>query len=77
MQDPFYHKEKRKKKTRMLDADAWLDSILYESWQSLGRGYTRVQDFFSIFHVSGFKRFFVEIFSDGLSFLAIGLRPLS
>ena len=22
MQDPFYHKEKRKKKTRMLDADA-------------------------------------------------------
>ena len=72
MQDPFYHKEKRKKKTRMLDADAWLDSLLYESWQSLGRGYTRVQDFFSIFQVSGFRRFFVEIFSDGLSFLAIG-----
>ena len=72
VQDPFYHKEKRKKKVRMLDADAWLDSLLYESWQSLGRGYTRVQDFFSIFHVSGFKRFFVEIFSDGLSFLAIG-----
>jgi len=72
VQDPFYHKEKRKKKTRMLDADAWLDSFLYEFWQSLGRGYTRVQDFFSIFHVSGFRRFFVEIFSDGLSFLAIG-----
>ncbi|HEY9013236.1 MAG TPA: PBP1A family penicillin-binding protein [Devosia sp.] len=72
MQDPFYHKEKRKKKTRMLDADAWLDSAMYEFWQALGRGYTRVQDFFSIFHVSGFKRFFVEIFSDALSFGAIG-----
>ena len=73
MQDPFYHKEKRRKKARMLDADAWLDSAMYEFWQSLGRGYTRVQDFFSIFHVSGFKRFFVEIFSDALSFGAIGM----
>jgi penicillin-binding protein 1A len=72
VQDPFYHKEKRKKKTRMLDADAWLDTALYEFWQALGRGYTRVQDFFSVFHVTGFKRFFVEIFSDALSFGAIG-----
>jgi penicillin-binding protein 1A len=72
LQDPFYHKQKRPKKTRMLDADAWLDSAMYEFWQSLGRGYARVQDFFSIFHVSGFRRFFVEIFSDALSFAAIG-----
>ena len=72
MQDPFYHKQKRPKKTRMLDADAWLDSAMYEFWQSVGRGYTRVQDFFSRFQVNGFKRFFVEITSDGLSFAAIG-----
>jgi penicillin-binding protein 1A len=72
VQDPFYHREKRRKKARMLDADAWLDSAMYEFWQSLGRGYTRVQDFFSIFRVSGFRRFFVEIFSDALSFGAIG-----
>jgi penicillin-binding protein 1A len=72
LQDPFYHKQKRPKKTRMLDADAWLDSAMYEFWQSVGRGYTRVQDFFSRFQVNGFKRFFVEIFSDGLSFAAIG-----
>ena len=72
MQDPFYKKQTRKKKARMLDADAWLDSTLYEFWQSLGRGYTRVQDVFSIFHVSGIKRFFVEIASDGMSFAAIG-----
>jgi penicillin-binding protein 1A len=72
VQDPFYQKQTRRKKARMLDADAWLDSTLYEFWQSLGRGYTRVQDFFSVFHVSGIKRFFVEITSDGLSFAAIG-----
>ncbi|WP_354063035.1 PBP1A family penicillin-binding protein [Devosia sp. 2618] len=56
----------------MLAADAWLDSSLYEFWQWLGRGYTRFQDFMSIFHVAGFKRFFVEILSDGFSFFAIG-----
>ncbi len=72
VQDPFYHKQKRRKKTSMLAADAWLDSFLYEFWQSFGRGYRRLQDFMDIFHVSGFKRLFVELFSDALSFTAIG-----
>jgi len=72
VQDPFYTKEKRKKRSGMLAADAWLDSSLYESGQSLSRGWTRFQDFMSIFHVSGIKRLFVEILSDGLSFFAIG-----
>ncbi|MDF2799667.1 MAG: family penicillin-binding protein, partial [Devosia sp.] len=56
----------------MLAADAWLDSSLYEFWHWLGRGYTRFQDFMSIFHVAGIKRFFVEILSDAFSFGAIG-----
>src|SRR5690606_37901110 len=73
VQDPFYHKEKRRKKTGMLAADAWLDSALYDFWQALGRWYTAVEDFFSRFRVSGIRRFFVEILSDGLSFGAIGL----
>ncbi|GHA29436.1 penicillin-binding protein [Devosia pacifica] len=72
MQDPFYHKEKRHKTSGMLAADAWLDSSLYEFWRSLGRGYAKVQDAFSFFRVSGIKRFFVEIFSDALTFGAIG-----
>lgn len=72
MQDPFYTKEKRKKSSGMLAADAWLDSSLYEFWQSLGRFYTRFQDFMSIFHVAGIKRGIVEVLSDGFSFLAIG-----
>jgi len=73
MQDPFYHKEKRQKKGRMLAADAWLDSTLYESWHALGRGYTRFRDFMSIFRVSGIKRLFVELCSDALTFGTIGL----
>lgn len=72
MQDPFYTKEKRRKPAGMLAADAWLDSSLYEFWQTAGRGYTRYQDFMSRFHVSGIKRLLVEIFSDAFSFAAIG-----
>ncbi|WP_201777472.1 transglycosylase domain-containing protein [Devosia limi] len=56
----------------MLAADAWLDSSIYEFGQWLGRGYTRFQDFMSIFHVSGIKRFVVEISSDAFTFGAIG-----
>ncbi|WIY53657.1 PBP1A family penicillin-binding protein [Devosia sp. YIM 151766] len=73
MQDPFYTKEKKRKPAgSMLAADAWLDSSLYEFWQALGRFYTRYQDFMSRFHVSGIKRFFVEILSDAFTFGAIG-----
>jgi penicillin-binding protein 1A len=73
VQDPFYHKEKRRKKTSMLAADAWLDSAIYDFWQSVGRWYTAVEDFFSRFRVSGIKRLFVELLSDGFTFGAIGL----
>ncbi|RDE10670.1 PBP1A family penicillin-binding protein [Pelagibacterium lacus] len=73
MQDPFYTKQKRSKsKTRLLEADAWLDSFLYDGLRSSSRLYTRIQDFFSLFAVRGFKRIFVELSSDALSFGAMG-----
>jgi len=72
VQDPFYVKKKRPKKSGLLEADAWLDSALYDFFQSLGRGYTRFEDIMSVFHVAGMRRFVVEILSDGLTFGAIG-----
>ncbi len=73
MQDPFYKKQKRSKsRARLLEADAWLDSFLYDGLRSLGRSYTKIRDFFAIFTVRGFKRIFVELASDALSFAAIG-----
>lgn len=74
VQDPFYTKEKKRRPIGgMLAADAWLDSSLYEFWQALGRAYTRYQDFMSRFHVTGFRRFLVEILSDAFTFAAIGV----
>jgi penicillin-binding protein 1A len=73
VKDPFYRKERRQKKAPLLDADAWLDSAMFEFWRTLGRGYTRFQDIMSVFHVSGGRRVLVELFSDGLSLGAIGV----
>ena len=72
MHDPFYHKEKRRKNVRMLAADAWLDSFLFEFWAAAGRFYRGVEDVFAFFRVRGLRRLFVELLSDGMSFLAIG-----
>ncbi len=74
MKDPFYTKQKRSKgQNRLLEADAWLDSFLYDGLRSTGRIYTKIQDFFSLFAVRGIRRFFVEIASDALTFGSMGL----
>jgi len=73
LQDPFYNRKKRKKGTQLLEADAWLDSALYDFFQSFGAAYARFQDAMSVFNVFGLRRVVVEIISDGLSFLAIGM----
>ena len=57
---------------RLLEADALLDSSLYDFFRSLGQSYTRIQDFFDRFRTSGFSRVFVELVSDGLTFFAMG-----
>ena len=73
VQDPFYTKQKRSKgKNRLLEADAWLDSFLYDGMRSSGRIYTKIQDFFSLFAVRGLRRLLVEVASDALSFGAMG-----
>ncbi len=73
MQDPFYaRKKQRKTRGRLLEADALLDSSLYDFFRSLGHSYTRIQDFFDRFRTSGFSRIFVELVSDGLTFFAMG-----
>ncbi|WP_127145629.1 transglycosylase domain-containing protein [Pelagibacterium montanilacus] len=73
MQDPFYTKQRRKKSNnRLLEADAWLDSALFDGAKSAGRFYGRLQDFFAMFTVRGIARLFVEAASDAMSFAAIG-----
>ncbi len=77
MSDPFYHKPRRKKPNRFLQADAWLDSSLYDFLVSVGRWYQGWSDFMARFHVSGLKRLVVELASDGMTFGMLGLLLLT
>ncbi len=77
MQDPFYNKHQRKKSAPLLAADAWIDSSMHDFFQSIGAAYTRFEDLMSVFHVHGIRRWLVEIFSDALSFMAIGMTLLT
>ena len=76
-EDPFYTKEKRKKPSRLLSADAWLDSSLYDFAAGLGRAWQIWYDFMARFHVSGVRRLVVELVSDGLTFGLAGLLLLT
>ncbi|MEX0628851.1 MAG: transglycosylase domain-containing protein, partial [Cucumibacter sp.] len=77
MSDPFYHKQKRKQPSRLLQADAWLDSSLYDFFVGLGRLYQGWYDAMARFHVSGVRRLVVELVSDGLTFGMAGLLLLT
>jgi penicillin-binding protein 1A len=72
VQDPFYHKQKRVKGNRMLEADAWLDTALFEFWLGIVAAWRRFSDIMALFHVSGFRRLVVELASDALSMGTIG-----
>lgn len=73
MVDPFYQKKKGRKTSKFIRLDSWLDSSLYETFQSFGHSYQRFGDFMSLFRVTGFRRLVVELVSDGLTFFALGL----
>jgi len=51
----------------MLAFDAWVDSSLYESGQSGRRAYEDFAAFMDRWHVSGWKRFGVELLCEGLT----------
>ncbi|HEY8595616.1 MAG TPA: PBP1A family penicillin-binding protein [Devosiaceae bacterium] len=73
MHEPVEDKRKKERKLRLLQADAWIDSTLYEFFAGFGGGYSRFQDIMDRFHVYGLKRLLVEIVSDALSIGVIGL----
>jgi penicillin-binding protein 1A len=65
------------KKSPLLALDAWLDSSMYDFGVWLGRVWQGFGDFMSRFRVTGVSRFAVEVVSDGLTFLTLGLLVMT
>jgi penicillin-binding protein 1A len=60
------------KATRLLDADAWIDSSLYEAGFRLREGWENLTIFFRRFRVTGWRRGVVELASEGVTLGAAG-----
>ena len=67
----FRHGGGRKRLIDWLGIDAWINSSLAETWQSLQDRWNAVTSFFARFRLSGWKRLLNEAVGEGLT-LAVG-----
>ncbi|TKT81220.1 penicillin-binding protein 1A [Aquamicrobium sp. LC103] len=65
-------KSKGPRATVLLDLDAWIDSSLYEAGFKLREFWENVTIFSRRFRVSGWRRAFFEVASEGFTFAAAG-----
>ncbi|MFZ2101674.1 MAG: PBP1A family penicillin-binding protein [Oricola sp.] len=79
MEDPFKNegddakRRSLKKRSFLLEVDAWIDSNMYESRFAAGEFWEEVVIFFRRFRVRGLKRVFVEILGESATLGACGL----
>ncbi|GGE36966.1 penicillin-binding protein [Agaricicola taiwanensis] len=59
-------------KRRLLAADAWIDSSIYELWYRLFSGWEGVRIAFDRFRFRGWKRGFFELASESFTWVVIG-----
>ena len=72
----FRHGGSRKRLIDWLGIDAWINSSLAESWQSLQDRWNAVSSFFARFRLSGWKRLLNEAIAEGLTLGVGGLAVL-
>jgi penicillin-binding protein 1A len=74
VEDPFASKKPRgPRATRFLDADAWIDSTLYEARFRLGEFWENVTIFFRRFRATGIARVFAEGASEAVTLGLAGM----
>jgi penicillin-binding protein 1A len=74
VEDPFASKKQRgPRATRFLDADAWIDSTLYEARFRLGEFWENVTIFFRRFRTTGIARVFAEGASEAVTLGLAGM----
>src|SRR6185295_18164319 len=76
LHDWFFRHGGRKRLIDWLGIDAWIDSSLVESWQSVQDRWNAVSSFFARFRLSGWKRLLNEAVAEGLTLGLGGLTVL-
>ena len=73
MHDWFFRQGKGKGLVDWLGVDAWIDSSIAQTWESLADRWNGVTTFFARFRLTGWKKLMNEAASEGLTMAAGGI----
>ena len=71
MHDWFFRHGARRRLIDWLGIDAWIDSSLAQSWQSVQERWNAVSSFFARFRLTGWKRLLNEAIGDAVPIEAV------
>jgi penicillin-binding protein 1A len=72
LRDPFENTRKRRRRLRLIDVDAWIDSGLYRAGRVVSGAAESISLFMRRFRVTGWKRAFFEVVGDAVTLGAGG-----
>jgi len=72
LRDPLQNRKHKRTGAKLLEIDSWIDSSLFFIGRAIHNAYQAYSTWMTRFHVGGFKRVFVELSSDGLTFGVVG-----
>ena len=73
MRDLFPEDWRPNLRRKFLGLDSWVDFSLFRSAKGARESYERFSTFMDRFHVAGFRRAVVELFSEGATLGTLGL----
>lgn len=73
LRNPFEKKSKKKGRSRLLEFDSWIDSMLFRFYSIISERWEMINVFFRKFRVTGFKKFIIEVLDEGFSIGIVGL----
>ncbi len=73
MRDWIINATGKKKRVNWLALDSWIDAGLFDTWSGFRDWWSGYSSFFARFHVSGLKRLFYELASEGATLGTAGL----
>lgn len=73
MRNPFENRRKKKGRSRLLEVDSWIDSMLFRFYSVVSQRLETINVFFRKFKVTGFKKVLIEILDEGFTLGIVGL----
>lgn len=73
MRDPFQSNRRRRRAPRLIEVDAWIDTLIWSAGRAVASAFETVSAFMRRFRVTGWTRAVVEVSGDALTLGCAGL----